>query len=210
MTDDLTRRNQVRRAWDAVADDYAAARRHDGPDTDLLVDLAADLPDEARVLDVGCGDGRRTVETLLGADPTLDVVGLDFSRVQLGLAREAVPVATLVQADITALPFSNGTFDAVTAYHSVFHVPRAEHPGAYAEFARVLRPGGYVLTTVGKGRSESVRRDWLGSGHAMFWSTPGAEVTKTQLGAAGFSVEWERHVDDPLGSTALFVRARRE
>jgi hypothetical protein len=44
----------------------------------------------------------------------------------------------------------------------------------------------------------------------MFWSTPGAEVTKTQLGAAGFSVEWERHVDDPLGSTALFVRARRE
>ncbi|AUV82086.1 SAM-dependent methyltransferase [Salinigranum rubrum] len=210
MTDDLTRRTQVRSAWDAVADDYAAARRHDGPDTDLLVDLAAALPEGARVLDVGCGDGRRTVETLLDADPTLDVVGLDFSRVQLGLARAAVPAATLVQADMTGLPFSDETVDAVTAYHSVFHVPRAEHPTVYAEFARVLRPGGYVLTTVGTGRSESIRRNWLGSGHAMFWSTPGPETTKDQLEAAGFSVEWERHVDDPLGSTALFVRARRE
>jgi ubiquinone/menaquinone biosynthesis C-methylase UbiE len=208
MTDDRIRRDQIRRAWDAVADDYAAARRADGPDTALLDELAADLPAGARVLDVGCGDGQRTIETLLDADASLDVVGLDFSRVQLALAREAVPAAHLVQADMTQLPVADRTVDAVTAYHSVFHVPRGEHPTVYAEFARVLRPGGYVLTTVGKGRSESVRRDWLGSGHAMFWSTPGAEVTKSQLEAAGFTVEWGRHVDDPLGSTALFVRAR--
>jgi SAM-dependent methyltransferase len=208
MTDNLARRNAVRRAWDAVADDYAAARRPDGPDARLLDELAAELPDGARVLDVGCGDGRRTMATLLAADPSVDVVGLDVSRVQLDLAREAVPMARLVQGDMTSLPFSHGAFDAVTAYHSVFHVPRGQHPAVYAEFARVLAPGGFVLTTVGSGRSESVRQNWLGSGHPMFWSTPGATVTTAQLEDAGFSVEWKRRVDDPLGSTALFVLAR--
>jgi hypothetical protein len=62
--------------------------------------------------------------------------------------------------------------------------------------------------TVGSSRSESTRRDWLGSGHAMFWSTPGPAATGRQLDAAGFEIEWERRVDDPLGSTALFVLAR--
>jgi ubiquinone/menaquinone biosynthesis C-methylase UbiE len=209
MTDETARRNAVRRAWDAIADDYAAARRADGPDADLLRDLAADLPAGASVLDVGCGDGRRTMATLHDADPTLDVVGLDFSRVQLGLARAAVPDARLVQADMTTLPFRDRTFDAVSAYHSVFHVPREQHPAVYREFARVLRPGGAVLMTVGSGRSESTRRNWLGSGHAMFWSTPGSAATTAQLSDAGFDVEWERRVDDPLGSTALFVLARR-
>jgi ubiquinone/menaquinone biosynthesis C-methylase UbiE len=208
MTDERARRNAVRVAWDSVAESYAAARRPDGPDARLLDELAADLPPDARVLDVGCGDGRRTVETLLTADPTLDVVGLDFSRVQLRLARDAVPAARLVQADMTNIPFLSRAFDAVTAYHSVFHVPRTDHPTVYAEFARILRPDGVLLMTVGRGRSESIQRNWLGSGHAMFWSTPGAEQTKTQLRDAGFAVEWERLVDDPLGSTALFVLAR--
>jgi SAM-dependent methyltransferase len=210
MTDHSARRNAVRRAWDAVAADYAAARRADGPDADLLRDLAAGLPDAARVLDAGCGDGRRTIATLLDADPSLDVVGLDVSRVQLGLARDAVPASRLVQADMTALPFREGVFDAVSAYHSVFHVPREEHPAVYAEFARVLRSGGRVLATVGGSRSESTRRNWLGSGHAMFWSTPGPAVTRSQLADAGFAIEWERQVDDPLGSTARFVLARLE
>jgi ubiquinone/menaquinone biosynthesis C-methylase UbiE len=208
MTDESARRNAVRAAWDAVAEDYAAARRPDGPDARLLDDLAADLPEGAHVLDVGCGDGRRTLATLRAADSSLALVGLDFSRVQLDLAREAVPSAHLVQADMTDLPFAAASFDAVTAYHSVFHVPRTEHSRVYAEFARVLRPGGSLLTTVGTGRSESVQRNWLGSGHAMFWSTPGSDVTNAQLSEAGFEIEWERRVDDPLGSTALFVFAR--
>jgi hypothetical protein len=44
----------------------------------------------------------------------------------------------------------------------------------------------------------------------MFWSTPGPAVTRSQLADAGFAIEWERQVDDPLGSTARFVLARLE
>jgi ubiquinone/menaquinone biosynthesis C-methylase UbiE len=199
-------RDAVRRAWDAVADDYAAKRRADGEDAALLDELLADLPPDPRVLDVGCGDGERTLKNLVG---DADTVGIDFSRRQLELAGETAPTARLLQADMTALPFVSETFNAITAYHAVFHVSRTQHPVVYEEFARVLRPGGRLLLTVGTGESDATRRNWLGSGHAMYWSTPGRRVTTEQLDDAGFDVVWERFVDDPLGSQALFVMAER-
>jgi SAM-dependent methyltransferase len=195
-------RRRVREAWDAVADDYARMRNPDGPDAALLTELVDDLSDGARILDIGCGDGARTLANL--PDGT---VGLDFSRVQLDLARDRVPGAGLLQGDMTALPIATDSVDAVTAYHAVFHVPRAEHPGVYAEFARALRPGGRLLMTVGRGSSDSTARNWLDSGETMYWSTPGRDATVAQLRDAGFTVEWERLVDDPLGSEALFVLA---
>jgi SAM-dependent methyltransferase len=196
-------RNRVRRAWDAVSETYAANRRPDGEDAALLEELLVELPEDPTVLDVGCGDGARTLANL-----PADTVGLDVSRRGLELARERVPTARLLQADMTAVPLREGSVDAVTAYHAVFHVARTEHPAVYREFARVLRPGGYLLTTVGTSRYQTTRRDWLGSGHPMFFSAPGREATLGQLRHTGFEVVWERFVDDPLGSSALFVLAR--
>ncbi|MEF8866974.1 MAG: class I SAM-dependent methyltransferase [Haloarculaceae archaeon] len=196
-------RNRVRRAWDAVAEAYAANRRPDGEDAALLAELLAELPSEPTVLDVGCGDGARTLANLPAGS-----VGLDVSRRGLELARERRPDARLLQADMTAVPLGEDTVDAVIAYHAVFHVPRAEHPAVYREFASVLRPGGYLLATVGTAEYETTRPDWFGSGHPMFFSTPGREATLEQLRDAGFEVVWERSVEDPLGSSALFVLAR--
>ena len=198
------RRAAVRRAWDAVADDYAAKRRADGEDAALVAELLDALGEAPTVLDAGCGDGARTLANLPEG-----AVGLDFSRRQLELAGERVPGARLVQGDMTALPLADGSVDGITAYHAVFHVPREEHPDVYEEFARVLRPGGRLLLTVGTGSGDSTARNWLGSGHEMYWSTPGRAATRSQLEAAGFAVEDERFVEDPLGSRALFSFAVR-
>jgi SAM-dependent methyltransferase len=197
-------RQAVRRAWDAVADDYAAMRDPDGEDSELLEELLADLPATPRVLDLGCGDGMRTLRNLGGAG----TVGLDFSRRQLDLARENVPDAHLVQADMTAVPLADDSVDAVTAYHAVFHVTRTQHPRVYREVARVLRPGGLFLTTVGSGATDAVRRNWLDSGVSMYWSTPGLSGTRDQLADAGLSLRWVRSVDDPLGSSTTFALAQ--
>lgn len=196
-------RRQVRESWEALSETYARTRPTDGNDVALLDELVERLPEDARVLDVGCGDGQRTLANLDGTDR----VGLDFARAGLDLAARNVPAARLVQGDMGRLPLQAGSVDAITAYHAVFHVPQADHPEVYREFARVLRPGGLVLTTVGGSRYETVRRGWLGSDERMFFSTPGRDRTREQLRAAGFDVRWERHVDDPLGSAALFFLA---
>lgn len=199
------RRDAVRRAWDAVGDAYGDFRRADGPETALFAELLADLPADPRVLDVGCGDGRRTAAHLV-EDAT--VLGLDFSRTQLRLASRGVPAARLVQGDMTALPLADASVDAVVAYYSVFHVPRAEHPAVYREFARVLRPGGRLLLSVSERPHEGTRRNWL-NGVEMFWSSPGRAATLDQLREAGLAVVEERVVTDGLGEDVRFAFCER-
>jgi SAM-dependent methyltransferase len=195
-------RRSVREAWEEASGAYADGRTPDGNDADLLAELRERLPPEPMVLDVGCGDGARTLANLPAS-----AVGLDFARAGLDLAAASVP-NPLVQGDMVSLPFADGSFDAVTAYHAVFHVERSRHVDVYREFARVLRPGGLVLLTVGTGAYQTVRRGWFGS-EGMFFSTPGKERTLEGLRTAGLEPVEERYVDDPLGSSALFVFAER-
>ncbi|MFC6756365.1 MULTISPECIES: class I SAM-dependent methyltransferase [Haloarcula] len=194
-------RNDVRRAWDDVAETYAARRDPDGSDAALIDDLLAELPQSPTVLDVGCGDGARTLANLPAG-----AVGLDFSQRGLELAADTVPDARLVQGDMTALPVADESVDGITAYHAVFHVPRERHPEVYREFARVLGPGGVVLMTLPSGDFETVRRGWMGG--SMFFSAPGRRATLEQLEAAGFEDVWTATADDPLGSSTEFAFAR--
>ena len=193
-------RDAVRRAWDEVSETYARQRDPTGSDADLLADLVDLVGADATVLDVGCGDGARTLANLPDGS-----VGLDVSRRGLELARETVPDARLLQGEMTQLPVAADSVDAITAYHAVFHVPRADHPAVYREFARALRPGGTLLMTLPGGRFETVREGWMGG--RMLFSAPGREATLSQLREAGFADVRTRTVTDPLGSDAEFAFA---
>jgi ubiquinone/menaquinone biosynthesis C-methylase UbiE len=195
--------DETRHAWDDVAETYADRRDPDGSDADLIDDLLAELPPDPTVLDVGCGDGARTLANL-----PADAVGLDFSRRGLDLASETVPGARLVQGEMSRLPVAADSVDGITAYHAVFHVPRERQPAVYREFARVLDGSGLALLTLPGGRFETVRRGWMGG--SMFFSTPGREQTLDQLREAGFAEVWTETADDPLGSSTEFAFARLE
>ena len=194
-------RDAVRRAWETVSERYASERDPSGSDAALVEELADRLGAGAVALDVGCGDGARTLANLPPRS-----VGLDLARAGLDLA--AAEFDRLVQGDMVSLPVADDAVDAVTAYHAVFHVSRDRQPDVYEEFARVVRSGGELLMTLPGGRFETVRRGWMGG--RMFFSAPGRERTLGQLRAAGFVDLRTRTVDDPLGSSAEFVLARRE
>jgi ubiquinone/menaquinone biosynthesis C-methylase UbiE len=55
---------------------------------------------------------------------------------------------TVAQASADALPFGDGTFDLVTSFDMLQCVPDPAEPVAFAEIARVLRPGGHAVMTV--------------------------------------------------------------
>jgi SAM-dependent methyltransferase len=194
-------RNRVRRLWEDVSATYADRRDPDGSDADLLEDLRGRLPDDPLVVDAGCGDGARTLANLPDGS-----IGVDFARAGLDLAAGEVPAARLLQGDMLQLPLRKGVADAVTAYHAVFHVDRERHPEVYAEFARVLKPGGWLLMTLPGGRFETVRRGWMGG--SMFFSTPGRGRTLDAIEDAGFEDAETVTADDPLGNSTEFVFAR--
>jgi SAM-dependent methyltransferase len=111
----------------------------------LIARLLALRPED-RVLDLACGHGRHAL-ALAGAVRL--VVGLDRSRPYLDRAREActLPHSPLfVHADLRALPFTEGAFDAAYSwYGSLFMWDDAENAAALRGIARVLRPGGRAV-----------------------------------------------------------------
>ena len=104
---------------------------------ELLVSLVGQGP--GRCLDLGCGTG---VFVPLLVEGGWTVVGVDLSADQLRVARERVGAIAedLVQADAAALPFEDGSFDAVVAV--LVHTDMDAYDAALRGAARVLRPGG--------------------------------------------------------------------
>ncbi|MFP9062592.1 class I SAM-dependent methyltransferase [Natrialbaceae archaeon A-chndr2] len=176
---------RVRRAYDDLADVYAAQRSEGGPSLAILTEFIDGLDEPTVILDAGCGQGTPVLARLT---ESTTAVGLDFSREQLRLASQNAPESALAQADMTALPFEAGSFDAVVAYWSLIHVPNAAQPLMLEECARVLRPGGRLLVCDGTTDWAGENPDWLDSGVEMEWDIAGASTTRRQLEDAGFSI----------------------
>jgi ubiquinone/menaquinone biosynthesis C-methylase UbiE len=91
-----------------------------------------------RLLDVGCGGGAHAVEF---AERGWTVTGVDLSRAQLELARARG--VDVIEADATALPFEDESFDA--AVSTFTHTDVGDFPAVLRQTARVLRPGGRLV-----------------------------------------------------------------
>ncbi|MFD1645275.1 class I SAM-dependent methyltransferase [Haloarchaeobius litoreus] len=183
----------VRQGYDELADTYASERGDQGNET-LLDRLRADAP-PGPFLDAGCGDGRGVLDVLASER---SVAGLDLSQEQARRANDVAP-GRVVQGDMTALPYDADTFAGVTAFYSIIHVPAAETPDVYEEFARVLRPGGVALVTTGTEDWTGRNDDWLAGGAPMEWEILGREASTRHLEAADFEVFDAVGVIDTLG-----------
>jgi demethylmenaquinone methyltransferase / 2-methoxy-6-polyprenyl-1,4-benzoquinol methylase len=95
----------------------------------------------AKVLDVGCGTGDLSIE--LFENTAAEVIGLDFCRPMLELARQKASQIPFIEGDGLRLPFPEATFDVVTAGFALRNLANVEE--GLQEFRRVLKPGGMVV-----------------------------------------------------------------
>lgn len=138
----------TRAFYDAVATDYAERFRDQlaGKPLDrALLAGFAELVQAAGtgpVADLGSGPGRVTAHLkALG----LTVFGVDLSPQMVALARRAHPGLRFDEGSMTALDLPDGALGGIVAWYSIIHTPQERLPEVFAEFNRVLAPGGYVL-----------------------------------------------------------------
>jgi ubiquinone/menaquinone biosynthesis C-methylase UbiE len=153
--------------FNTLADDYAKFRTSYSDELfDAILEYAK-VPARGRVLDVACGTG-------LGMLPYVrrgfDVCGVDVAPAMIDEARKSLPPnarAEFLMGRAEALPVSDASFDLVSCAQA-FHW--FEPHAAFAECARVLRPGGALAIFWKHAASgdvltqtcENIVCDWLG------------------------------------------------
>jgi len=194
-----------------MAEQYLATKDLEDPlALAALEDLASLLPSGAAVLDLGCGAGVPVTRWL--ADRSFAVTGVDVSARQLDLARKNVPAGTFLKADMTELTFAPESFDAAAAFHSIIHVPRAEHLALLESIHRWLRPEGVFLATMSVSENEGREEDWEGWGAPMVWSHYDGEANVAMLRGVGFEIQYAEPKTGPGtgdAETWLWVLARK-
>ena len=176
----------VEQGYDRIAERYAdwtgdSWHSERGRYGSLLIEQ---LPRGAAVLELGCGTGVPVTRELARH---FVVTGVDLSARSIALARQNVPTATLLHADMVSVQFPATSFDAVVAFYSIIHVPRQEHPHLLRSIARWLRPGGLFVASMGAAASDDwYEDDWLGV--PMYWSHYDGETNTRLVSQAGLEV----------------------
>ena len=208
MTDFVT---QTRTFYDAIAEDYA----------ELFLDPLAESPldratlrgfaelvgEKQPVADLGCGPGRVTAYL---ASLGLDVFGLDLSESMLAIARREHPALRFEQGSMLDLDLADGALAGAVSWYSTIHTPVDELPSVFAEFHRVLAPGGHLL--LGFQVGDVPRRHEQPWGHpvTLDFQRRQPEHMMELLRAAGFApvarTVREPQGTDPTPQAALIVR----
>ena len=176
----------VAAGYDLVARTYTEAAQESNETRERYTRLLVGrLPEGGDVLDLGCGSGVPTTRALA---ESFAVTGVEISSVQLGRAREAIPNARFVLADMSRLELEEASYDGVVALYSIIHVPRDRQRSLLESIYSWLRPGGvFVASLASKGSEAWVEDDFHGA--PMYWSSFDAATNERMVRDVGFEIE---------------------
>ena len=202
--------DELRAAHDVLAEFYAgrlAGALDRMPAERAVLGLFCDLTLAAGlgtgVGDVGCGTGR--LAPYLAARG-LGPRGIDLSPEMIRVARRDHPGFDFNVADLRELPFGDASLAGLVCWYSLMYLAPSDRPAAFGELARVLKPGGYLVTAFKTGDSR-VRRGGrstgLGVEFDVYWLSPG-EMERRVTDAGFAAVFWggrpaEGREDSPQG-----------
>lgn len=170
-------------------------------DIDLALQLA-DNPAAARVVEIGCGDGRDAAEII---SRVAEFEGFDPSEGLLDIARQKVPGVRFVKADALTYEYPNG-LDVVYAFASLLHVSKQDMPAVCQKVVAALRPGGIFYVSLKKRDeyAEEIKKDEYGERLFYFYNP----ALFAQLASDAFEVV---HSDEQvIGHTPWFTLALRK
>ncbi|WP_405868684.1 class I SAM-dependent methyltransferase [Streptomyces sp. NBC_01515] len=201
--------------YDAIAEDYAemfAGERTQPRDGAVLAGFAelVSRSGGGQVADLGCGPGRTTAYL---ASLGLDVFGLDLSESMLAIARRENPGLRFRQGSMLEPDIPDGALAAAISWYSSIHTPADQLPYLFAEFHRILAPGGYLLLAFQAGDQPLTLDQPFGHPVTLDFERRRPELMAELLEAAGFRVRSRtvREAEEELGesSAQAFLIARK-
>lgn len=184
--------------YDKNSNKYAESAEK-SPPTEMIIEFMSKLPKSPSILDAGCGSGR---DSRLLKKEGAKVVGIDISKGLLNEARKRSSEIEYMIGDITAIPFSNNTFDGVWSHASLVHLEKIEDAEkAIHEFNRVLRTDGilHIFTKKQEGDNKTdVVSDSL-SNHDRFFRYYTESELRNLVETAGFTDIDIKLAPDPHG-----------
>lgn len=182
----LDRKVRISAAYDKLAETYLKRYPKFDPQHKRFLDFVMSrLNRKAEVLDLGCGPGIPYTKYL---SEKFQTTAVDFSKEQIKSAKRNAPKAKYILSDFRDLKFPEGTFDLITAFYSIIHVPIKEQPLILKKAFHFLKGGGYLLITMGRKKWEGREKNWLGSGVTMYWSHLGQKDNLKMLKDEGFEI----------------------
>ena len=203
----------TRASYDTVADSYADLTRHLLDETPGERAVLASFADMVRVqgggavADVGCGPGRITAHLRqLG----VDAFGIDLSPGMIAVARRDHPGLRFELGSMTDLALAGASMAGLVAWYSLIHVPDDEISSVFAQFRRVLRPGGPLLLSFHVGAESQLKTQGYG-GHPMkvYVHRRRPDQMIAWLNEAGFAVETHSTLTSAESKLGGIILARR-
>jgi SAM-dependent methyltransferase len=207
---------ELRGAHDALAELYAT-RLADAldrmPADQAVLGLFCDLTLAAglgtSVGDVGCGTGRLTPWL---AARGLTPRGVDLSPGMIRAARRDYPGFSFDVADLRELPFADVSLAGAACWYSLMFLAPPDRPAAFGELARVIKPGGYLVTAFKAGDGQlrrAGRGTSLGVEFDIYWLSP-QEMERRMTDAGFTTVFWAgRPPEGQEGSPQGYLITRR-
>jgi len=161
------------------------------------------LPPGAAILDLGCGTGEPILRYLI--ERGFAVTGVDASAAMIELARMRFPGTLLLTGDMRTVQLHQ-RFDAVIAWHSLFHLSHADQRAMFPIFARLLNPGGLLMFTSGSTYGEV----WSDNGgEALYHASLEASEYRGLLEGQGFRVIRHAADDADCGGATVWIAQYR-
>ena len=181
-TIDYYNRNADSYYWNTVGVDMSVFRKK----------FASYLPNEASVIDMGCGSGR---DVMAFSDMGHDAAGLDAAKELLKLAEERLEIKTIA-ADMSEYKAAS-PYDDIWCCASLIHLSDEEKARFFRNLERNLKPGGVLFVSVKEGIETG--RD----GDGVYTNNCTWEELKRYLESAGCGILEDRVTTDAMGRSGV-------
>jgi len=161
------------------------------------------LPEQATVLDLGCGSGRPVASHFASAGFRL--TGIDAAPTMIALCRRRLPAHEWIVADMRTLALGR-RFQGILAFDSYFHLHYDDQRRMFDVFAAHASPRALLMFNTGPGHGEAI-----GSyrGDPLYHASLAASEYESLIAAAGFDLVAHATNDAEAGGRTVWLARSR-